>query len=60
MEYASKGPLVTWNDIEKKFITNTNGFSEEYLRKIFRDCVKGLHYSEIYLKCLLKIQAKSS
>ena len=45
MEYAAKGTLISWDNSALKFIPNVTGLSENYLRIIFRDCIKGLHYS---------------
>lgn len=47
MEYALKGTVISWDEAQKKFKADITDRSEEYLRQIFRDCVKGLHYSTL-------------
>ena len=48
LDFAPHGQLIEWDDEESKFFyTNpeTIGFlPEEKLRKIFRQCISGLHY----------------
>lgn len=48
MEYASKGTVISWDESQKRFKPDITDRSEGYLRQIFRDCVKGLHYSRLH------------
>lgn len=48
LEYAAGGLIVKWNETKKKFEKTGKDegeyYSEEYLRKIFRDCLKAISY----------------
>lgn len=47
LEYASKGTVADWDGENKEFVTKDKSeLSEEYLRILFRDCIKGLNYSK--------------
>ena len=48
LEYAENGEIISWDEEKGRFkiktINNEPYLSEEYIRKIFRDCIKGLLY----------------
>lgn len=48
MEYAENGEIISWDEEKGRFkiktLTNEPYLSEQYIRKIFRDCIKGLLY----------------
>ena len=55
LDFAPHGQLIEWDEEESKFYyTNpdTVGFlSEEVLKKIFRQCITGVHYRKYF--CLI-------
>ena len=49
-EYADYGELMQWDEVNLKYNLQCNDdvfIEEEILRKIMRDCVKGLHYCNL-------------
>jgi [calcium/calmodulin-dependent protein kinase] kinase len=48
IDYAAQGQLIDWDDEKRKFFFRHKYpgkfFSEEYLRKFFRDIIKGLNH----------------
>lgn len=50
LDYAENGQLIEWDEKKNMFITDPmqdEYFSEEKLRLIFRDIVKGMHYRKL-------------
>ncbi len=51
LDYASGGQLIEWDDDESKWFFSHEDqhepLKEDYLRKVFRDCIKGLNYRMI-------------
>jgi len=56
LDFAPHGQLIEWDDDESKFFYTNQDFlgflSEERLRKIFRQCIVGLHYCKNSFKKL--------
>ena len=48
LDYAEGGQLMEWNEDDNRFYLRheyqENFLSENYLRSLFRDIIKGLHY----------------
>lgn len=48
MDYAENGQLIDWDETLKKFIMvkehSHENFTENFLKKIFRDMIRGLEY----------------
>lgn len=62
MDFAPHGQLIEWDEDEGKFFyTNPDAqdLSEEKLRKIFRQCITGLHYCKYFFifqsNCLFQV-----
>lgn len=45
LEYAKKGNVVEWDEKNLIFKSKVGIITEEYLRVLFRDCIRGLYYS---------------
>lgn len=54
LDYAEAGQLIDWCENDNKFYLRReyqdSFLPENYLRKLFRDIVKGLHYCKIIKK----------
>ncbi|KAL4468337.1 hypothetical protein ABPG72_010738 [Tetrahymena utriculariae] len=48
IDYAQGGQLIEWDDDEEKFFfcnqNQNEAYDEDYLRELFRGCIKGLSY----------------
>lgn len=59
MDYAEGGQIVEWKDADNRFYSvhayQEAFFSEDYLRGLFRDIVKGLHYCNFFTLVLMKL-----
>ncbi|KAL4427503.1 hypothetical protein ABPG74_015206 [Tetrahymena malaccensis] len=48
IDYAQGGQLIEWDDDEEKFFfcnqNQNEAYTEDYLRELFRGCIKGLSY----------------
>jgi len=64
LDFAPHGQLIEWDEEESKFYYNnpeTVGFlSEEVLKKIFRQCITGVHYCNTCLLHKILIRIKKS
>ena len=52
LDYAEQGQMIEWDENEEKFYftkehSNQEVMSEDFLRKIFRDIIKGLYYCTV-------------
>ncbi len=63
IDYAGGGEVISWDEKKCRFYLNPAKYKkkahleEEFIRFIFRDCVKGLDYSmenQIYSKHFVK------